>query len=226
MGQNLRNPSCLILSHTHFAGTPTVWLLFLTSPLLRKREKDIEGSPFAGAQYGMTVLGVWMFLFWGDSVSHIEPGSTCYFHACAFQNMCCFPLLVLTGRGFTAGQYVLICSPGAEQKHGSVGFRFPTTLRLEKATPLPPHMVVVGKHFTFLLMVFQWLKSNHLTAKKIKFFCSPNKTSTKRPQNTHRRATGARARSAKRGWATTGQRRPRSSWSFWPSGSCWAQRSC
>ena len=26
-------------------------------------------------------------------------------------------------------------------------------------------MVVVGKHFTFLLIVVEWLKSNHLTAK-------------------------------------------------------------
>ena len=42
-------------------------------------------------------------------------------------------------------------------------------------------MVVVGKHFTFLLIVVQCLNSNHLTAKKSLIFCSPNPTSTKSP---------------------------------------------
>ena len=32
-----------------------------------------------------------------------------------------------------------------------------------------PFMVVVGKHFTFLLIVVEWLKSNHLTAKTNQF---------------------------------------------------------
>ena len=38
-------------------------------------------------------------------------------------------------------------------------------------------MVVVGTHFTCLLIVVEWLKSSHLTA-KVYFFCSPNPTST------------------------------------------------
>ena len=36
------------------------------------------------------------------------------------------------------------------------------------------HMVVVGKHFSFLLVV-EWLESNHLTAKIQKMFGSPSK---------------------------------------------------
>ena len=35
------------------------------------------------------------------------------------------------------------------------------------------YMVVVGKHFTCLLIVVWWLKSNHLTAKDY-FCCSPS----------------------------------------------------
>ena len=38
----------------------------------------------------------------------------------------------------------------------------------QKGVPFPTapvNMVVVGKHFTFVLIVAQWLKSNHLTAK-------------------------------------------------------------
>ena len=45
--------------------------------------------------------------------------------------------------------------------------------RLQRSLALTVTMVVVGNHFAFFLIVVEWLKSNHLTA-KTSFFCSPS----------------------------------------------------